>query len=521
MMTEEISSAGRYLTLRDYLRVLRRYRIAIVLIAAVGAAAGFAEAKSHTAMYQATSIVSFQDPAQNLALAGLSPGLVQEPAALAAENAETLTRPQIMMAVQRRLATTESVGSLSAAVSGGVSTAGLLQISAKSSSPQFAAQLANTVAEVLVSQDNHAAQAGFAAAANDIRSQIASMRATPSAANAQLPIYEAELAHLQTLSRFAQTAQLAQPAQEPTTPVSPKTLRSVLIGLALGLLLAIVVAFFRDSLDRRLRTPRDIEASFEFPTLGYVRAQGMGRIAQPASTREPATSVDVEAFRILRRNLQFLDVASPPRSVLVTSAIPEAGKTTVAGSLAFALASAGLRTLLVDCDLHRPSLDARLGIQQSPGIADFLAGEATPQQILRPIQLDGALTRNGASANGTASNGHRPLLVAIPAGSARSNSAELLSSPRFEDFLRQVAEIYDAVVIDSSPLLPVADTLEILPHVDAVVVCARESRTTREEAHAVNTVLARFPQLPAGLVVTGIKPSRGDDPAYAYSYSYS
>ena len=87
--------------------------------------------------------------------------------------------------------------------------------------------------------------------------------------------------------------------------------------------------------------------------------------------------------------------------------------------------------------------------------------------------------------------------------------------------MRQVVEVYDVVIIDSSPLLPVADTLEMLPYVDGAVICVRESKTTRGEARAVKTVLQRFPELATGVVVTGIKPSRSDDAIYAYPYSYS
>ncbi len=112
-------------------------------------------------------------------------------------------------------------------------------------------------------------------------------------------------------------------------------------------------------------------------------------------------------------------------------------------------------------------------------------------------------------------------LVCIPAGAATSRSAELLSSPRFSEFIEQVTSQYDAVVLDSSPLLPVADTLEMLPFADSVIVCVREARTTRDQASAVRSVLARFPRRPAGIVLTGIKPGRAEYEVYEYSHSYS
>jgi Mrp family chromosome partitioning ATPase len=96
-----------------------------------------------------------------------------------------------------------------------------------------------------------------------------------------------------------------------------------------------------------------------------------------------------------------------------------------------------------------------------------------------------------------------------------------LGSNRFKDFIEQVSTTYDAIVLDSSPLLPVADTLEMLPHVDAIVICARESRTTRGQASAARATLSRFPERPTGVVVTGVRPRGAGDEIYAYSYGYS
>jgi Mrp family chromosome partitioning ATPase len=98
----------------------------------------------------------------------------------------------------------------------------------------------------------------------------------------------------------------------------------------------------------------------------------------------------------------------------------------------------------------------------------------------------------------------------------------LVGSARFEELINQVRETYDAVILDCTPLLPVSDTLEVLPHVDAVVLCVRESQTTRDQASAAKAALSRWPGCPAGVVVTGIKPrGAGGDTAYAHAHSYA
>jgi capsular exopolysaccharide synthesis family protein len=288
---------------------------------------------------------------------------------------------------------------------------------------------------------------------------------------------------------------------------SPHKVRSTLIGGVLGLLLAIAAVFLRDTLDRRLRTGEDVETSFHIPVLARIRSKPLGKIAQIAALSNEDYLTDVEAFRILRRNLEMLSIDSPPRSIIVTSAAGEEGKTTVAGSLAFAMASAGKRTLLVDCDLRQPTLASRLGVKQSPGMSEFLMGVATPEEIINPIAFDRVASLDGG--------GSIPLVV-IPAGTPNPHSAELLSSRAFREFLQQVLEAYDVVVFDSSPLLPVADTLEMLPHVDAVIVCARESKTTRGEAQAVKSALERFPGVLAGIVITGVKPRHSEYAVYKH-----
>lgn len=522
---EPTSRSPRYVTLRDYLRVLRRYAIPIILIAAIGAGAGLANAKRQSPLYTATASVAFQDPAQDLSLVGLSSGLVQAPGALASQAAETLTRPQIMTRVKANLHTKESIGSLASGVSAAVTPAGLLEVAATVSTPKFAARLANSVAAVVAAQANRDARAGFASAAQDVRHQISELGAggaKSGTSSTQLPVLQDELARLDTLSHFAQSAQLAQPAQTPTSPSSPKTLRSAIIGLVLGLVLAVLLAFVRDSMDRRLRTTQDIEASFQFPIVGHVRKQAMGKVVQnEATAAKDDLQVDLEAFRILRRNIEFLNRDSPPRVLVVTSGVPEEGKTTVATSLAFTAAAAGKRTLLIDCDLRRPDLAQRLGIARSPGLSDYLVGEKASTEIASRIQLTEPPSRNGKTPD-EAGAAPAPLsITVIPAGSPTGHTAELLGSRRFEQLIGQVSAAYDIVIMDSSPLLPVADTLEMLSSVQAVVLCARESKAKREEAAASKRALEAFPDLPVGVVITGIKPGRGDYDLYAYSYNYS
>jgi capsular exopolysaccharide synthesis family protein len=510
---------ARYSSLRDYLLVVRRYWVTILLIALVGLAAGLADALRQTARYQATAQVSFQDPTQQLSIVGLGTTNVESPLQLAATYATSAGSPAVLSQVQRSLHTTLSTGVIASALSTVVDqNSGLLSLTAQAKNGVFAAQLANAVADTLVARANNQARSRFVTLAANVRARIAALTAHASPKGAavsanQLSFLSDELARLETIGSLAQSAQIASPAQAPGTRIGASRARGAAIGLLLGLLLGLGAAFVRDSLDRRLRSLADIEQAYRLPVVGNVRREAMGRLPQLGVSAGEDVAPDIEAFRILRRNVEFLDPERRPRLILITSALPEEGKTTVAGSFALALAAAGRRVLLVDCDLRRPTLAERLGVPATPGLSEYLRGNAAPSAILRTV------TFRDAPAAGTG-EGDEHRLVCIPAGTPATTAAELLGSSRFADFVEQVSGSYDVVLLDSSPLLPVADTLEILPHVDTVLLCAREDQTTRDQANAARAALRRFPPRPTGLVVTGIKPHTGYG-AYSYAYGYN
>jgi capsular exopolysaccharide synthesis family protein len=307
-----------------------------------------------------------------------------------------------------------------------------------------------------------------------------------------------------------------QPATPPTGTASPRPIRDTGIGLALGLVLALLAAFGRDALDRRLRSSHEVHEELGLPVLGRVSRTAFGYAGLARNGLAPMSDVDFEAFRVLRMNLAYLAKGDPVRSVLVTSGLPEEGKSTVSAALASAAVLAGQRTLLVECDLRRPCFARRFGIQPQPGLADYLVGNANPQDILQTVELVEPVRVNGSKGAPQPSDS-AGTLVCIAAGSLVSNPAELLISERFTDFLEKVSKAYDFVVLDASPLLAVVDPMEILPRVDAAIVCVRVQQTTREQARAARVALSTLPDRPMGAVLTGMR--RGDPDAYDY-YGY-
>ncbi len=481
--------------------------IVLMVLIAGGAAFGLSLIQSPT--YEAEASVSFHDDTQDLALLGIvvTPGVA--PLTLATASAATLERDEVVSGVKRRLNTKASLKTLRDLVFAIPDfTSNLVKITAKSSDPRVAAVIADAFAAEGRDHANADARRRYAVAIRDLRRRVGARGKGGTAAERR--IYQSQLARLRTVGTFVRAATIAQQARVPEHPKTPRRVRNTIFGLLTGLAIGIVAAFLRDTLDRRLRTAADVQDALHLPPLGFVRNETLGR-SLVATGRRKTTPVDVEAFRIMRRNLEYLDIDGGLTTVVVTSALPEEGKSTVAASLALAAAASGKRALLLECDLRQPSLAARLGARATPGLSDHLAGDASPADVLQVVRFAGQQAKGAGSA---------PEFAVVTAGSATSHPAQLLGSQRFENLLGEVREAYDLVVVDSSPLLPVVDTLEIVPHVDGVILCVRAGRTTRDQAAAARSILDHLPSRPTGLVVTGTR-ARDESTSGAYGYAYA
>jgi succinoglycan biosynthesis transport protein ExoP len=505
-----VQGAPRYASLRDYLRVLRQQRWLILAITLACALAALGLAVREQPVYVAEASLGARDIVQEYQLIGEDAAGATPPQQLAALTADLATRPAVADRVRRRLRLRLTVEQLQARVTARVETrTNLVVLAARASNRELAASLANAFAEEarLVARDRERKR--LAAAVDELQDEVAAARKAlkrqEPVSDVRLGVALQRLSQLRSVENLIEPVELVQRAAAPRDPTSPRPVRDTVLGALLGLVLGLVLAFARDSLDRRLRSSGDVQAELDLPVLSRASEDALGKagLAQPDGSVEDA---DLESFRVLRTALQFLSPEAPPKVVLVTSGLPEEGKSTVAASLAAAAASAGRRVLLIECDLRRPSLAKRLGVEGSPGLGDYLAGRATPAEVLRTIKLPG----RGDDSEAT--------LVYLPAGDPSTRPAELLGNERSIALLRDVREVYDLVVCDTSPLLSVVDALELVPHADAVVLCMRAGRTTRDQARAVKEALARVPSRPTGIVVTGVKAR--DEEAYGY-YSYA
>jgi succinoglycan biosynthesis transport protein ExoP len=485
-----LNDTPRYVTLRDYLRVVRHHRLVILLAAALFAGLALAYSLKVTPKYRAEAAVAFSDPAQDLSLLGTPVSADQQsPAVRSAIGADQVTRHSVVAAAAKDLHLKSTGGLLAHVSARPEARTNFVVIDATSTDARQAAAIANAFAREVRNQVTDDQRRRFDEIATDLRRQYKNGVGIDAGTRA---IYLDRVARVEALRDFSEPVTITKTAGVPGSPYSPQTVRNTLLGLLVGLTFGLLFAFGRDALDRRLRTADEASTRFGLPLLGQLSARAMGTSALGKNGHRPFPASDAEAVRILRKNITHL-TDGKPHVVLVTSAVAGEGKSTAALATAAAAARAGEDVLLIECDLRRPSLARRLKIREQPGLADVLTGEIEPEGVGERVEVDG----EGA--------------VTVIVAGRPGVSPELLGSVRMAQFMEQARDAYDLVVLDGTPLLTVVDAREVMSYADAVLLCVRASRTTREEAKATRGALARLPERPVGLVITG---ARGDDVPY-------
>lgn len=279
--------------------------------------------------------------------------------------------------------------------------------------------------------------------------------------------------------------------------VSPKPVRNVGLGIVLGLLLGFGIAVLRETLDTRVRSADDVVELADKPVLGAIGFDAGAKDHQLITDIE-SHAPRAEAFRVLRTNLQFIDVDSANKVFVLSSAVPGEGKTTTAVNLSISLAQAGIRTLLIEGDLRRPRAAAALGLDGVVGVTSVLVGK---------VKLDDALQQHEPSG-----------LDFLASGPVPPNPAELLQSNAMRDLMKVVKDEYDVVIIDAPPLLPVTDAALLAREADGAILVVRHGKTTRDQ---VKGSMERLAQVGAALlgVVMNMTPAKSRGYGYGYGYA--
>ena len=451
------------MSVAQYLRVLRQQWFVVLLLAALSVGGAAAYTARQTPMYAATTQLFVSVVASDSSVSDMTEGstFIQQ---RVKSYADVVTSPTVLDPVIQdlRLPTTATGLAAQVTVDSPLDTV-LLNVNVTDSDPTRAADIANAIAQ------------HFPRFVSDLE--------TPDG---------------QTTSPVTVTD--PKPATVQAAPVSPRVPLNIALGLLVGLGLGIGAAVLRDQLNTSICGVADVERLTGAIPLGVVPYD-------PGVSKQPLVDAEqhsprAEAFRTLRTNLQFANVDHPPRVIVVTSPLPNEGKSTSACNVALTLALGGARVVLVDGDLRKPAVGKYLGMSNAAGLTSVLAGRH---------ELRDVVVTHG-----------RDTLSVLPSGPTPPNPSELLGSQQMADLLGMLANHYDVVVVDAPPLLPVTDAAVLASAADGAVLVLRHGKTRREEAQRAIQALAAVNAKLLGTVLNFApkRTRRGGYDGYGYGYGY-
>jgi succinoglycan biosynthesis transport protein ExoP len=496
------------LTFLDYLRPVWRFKVIVVLVVVLAAAATYFYENHQTKVYQSsTRLYVGQSTLQEL----LTPTAAVQSPTTVANQALLLTTPAVADVVRKRLNLTSSPRALLDAIQAVPSSnTSFLTITAKNANPDLAARLANGFAQAYLR----------VAGGSLVGSARSSLRATEGRlkqlggglANSTVRTgLRQQIAALEGIISSPPSVglQLA-PAAVSNVPISPKPTRDAIFAGALALVIGVILSYLFDRGDRRVRRLDELETLFELPVLAnvpHVRHPDPtpgDPAGTPASLREPLRTLRV-SLDIARAASNGKDVSQ--KVILVTSALPAEGKSTIVRNLAISYREAGSRVAVLEADLRRPVLAAQFGVEPGPGLSEALAeaGELSLQRVADsaepPLRHPGAID------------------VAV-AGAGHDDPTVLLTEERLRVIISGLAAEYDIVLVDSPPLLAVSDGLPLLGLADGVLLVVRAGTVTRPAAERVRATIDRVNRVAPVHLLGIVANDVADELAAYYGDSY-
>ena len=520
-------------SLRDYARVLWRRRWIVVLVALIAPAAAVAFSLHQTPVYSSSSEVLLQNSNLASSLTGVADTtLFQDPAWLDQTQADLASVPAVaqMVIAKTGVKGMTPAGFLADSSVTPHSDSDLLDFSVSNTDPALARSLATAYAQAYVRYRGTVDTASIIRALKEARSHLAQLRRQGDTSSSLYQSVDNKVQTLRTLEALQTSNAYVIRTADSAVKVSPKPTRDGVLALALGLILGVGLAFLRETLDTRVRSGDEIAAALHLPLLARL-SEPPKRLAskrQLAAVVEPAGPA-AESFRLLRTNLDFVNLQRETRSILVTSALEGEGKSTTAANLAVTLARAGRRVVLVDLDLRRPSLHTFFGLERPRGLTDVALGELGLEEALQtglepggegpsfdPARPGVAWTsRPDDGGNGNGNGGHARAALAngmlriLPAGSLPPDPGEFVQSPAVDRILRDLQQQSDIVIVDGPPLLSVGDALSLSQSVGGLLLVARLTSLRRPLLRELHRVLEAIPAAKLGFVLAGADAEEG------------
>ena len=497
----------------------RKWIVVIVVLLAFGAS--LIVSFTTTPQYRASSLLVRQQQTIDVALFGTAILPSEDVQRDLVTTAETLTSRRVAELVRTSIGSPRSAGALLNMVSAKPATdSNTISVSVTGPDPAETASLADEFAKQTILLKEQADKKAVVDARQALQAQLALMSAED-AASTEGKALQTRIEQL-TIIEELQTGgySLWQSAQVPMDPISPSPVRDGGAGLAVGLVLGLLLAIGYDRLDRGLKEQTDFEREFGLPTLAVIprigHGQGKGRQENGTVGFADTDPQVLEAYRLLRSNLQYFEVERGLRTILITSGLPEEGKTSTAANLALGLAMSGARVALVDTDLRNPLMHKYLHLDNRVGLSTVLAGGTRIEDAIQVVKTAEFLPKQPEQVGDSALQRN---FLCLTSGPLPPNPAELLASPRAGEVLKGVKALVDYLLVDSAPVLLVADAVSLTPRVDGVIIVSRAGRATAKQAREIRSVLDRVEAPLVGIVITGVKSRKTSGYRHGYYHS--
>lgn len=515
---------------REYFRPLLRRKWLILATVIVVTAAAYVYTANKPERYRATAQLFIKQSEIDAALGagGITIGVDEE--RVTANQAQLLKTPEVARQVAQQIDYQGDPLALLVAVDATPQEGkDFIDIAAVGGTGEEAADIANGFAQAFTDLRTNQARARIQRALRAAQQELDDTPITDATAEVRATL-QSRLRQLNAATSLPTGAsELVSPAGPASDPFEPRPIRTAVFGFFVALALAIAAAFGLERLDRRIKNLEEVERLYRKPMLGIIPRFGGanevsdGAPALPTGLREP--------FRTLRVNIGLAAIDRDLKTLVVVSAVPNEGKSTVIRNLALAYAEAGLRVAVVESDLRKPMLARTLNVEPRPGITDVLAGESTVRDALKQVRFTPARELVAAAEGATAPEGggvsvlddtlHTGVgsVTLLTSGPEPPNPPVLGASEAFQAIIAELRLDHDIVLLDSAPMLMVADATPLVESADGCVVVTRFNSTTRDAARSMVTTLSRIPHANVLGVVCNQAPQR--DSSYAfYGYGY-